>query len=205
MATHDKEGNRCLDVARSRYKYTLRSEQGTFLGASTWHFTNPSMRQVHDKYSGNSVIMLRSFHIYMKDPSSTHIIPTVVVHLDGLAMPNNAASSIVQSSDNERFGDMIQSSAIGVVDLLALKSPFSVGERFSGSVAECGQMVAGDLVNSDITVRIQGLGLPQTAPEGSASTDSFFDTEVAGVRKNHWVCELEVQTLLNYNKHDGEY
>ena len=205
MATHDKEGNRCLDVARSRYKYTLRSEQGTFLGDSTWHFTNPSMRQVHDKYSGNSVIMLRSFHIYMTDPASTHIIPTVVVHLDGLAMPNNAASSIVQSSDNERFGDMIQSSAIGVVDLLALKSPFSVGERFSGSVAECGQMVAGDLVNSDITVRIQGLGpLPQTAPVTTPPTPSY-DAFFAATDKHQWVCELEVQTLLNYNKHDREY
>ena len=75
------------------------------------------------------------------------------------------------------------------------------GERFSGSVAECGQLIAGDLVNSDITVRLQGIGLTQE------QTNSFFDHRPApDANKSHeWVCELEVQTLLNYNKHDSEY
>jgi len=197
MATHDKEGNRCLDVARSRYKYTLLSEQGTYLGASTWHFTNPSIRPVDDKYSGNSVVMLRSMHVYVTDPASDHIIPAAAVHLDGLAMPNNAASS----AGDKRIGDMVQSSAIGVVNLLSNATSDAVGERFSGSVAECGQLVAGDLVNSDITVRIQGTGLPQTV------TNTFFEyaSPVSGIKQHNWVCELEVQTLLNYNKHDREY
>ena len=58
--SHDKEGNRCLDVARSRYKFYLSSERGTYLGNSTWHFTNPAMRQVDNKYSGSSLVMLRA-------------------------------------------------------------------------------------------------------------------------------------------------
>ena len=112
--SHDKEGNRCLDVARSRYKYTLTSEQGTYLGNSTWHFTNPSMRQVDNKYSGNSVVMLRSMHIVVPEVL-TNTVPMLAVHLDGLSMPNNAAS--LGPAGNLRIGDMIQSSAIGVVNL----------------------------------------------------------------------------------------
>ena len=69
------------------------------------------------------------------------------------------------------------------------------GERFTGSVAECGQLVAGDLVNSDLTVRLQGIGVTQE------QTNSFFEPTLL----NKWVCELEVQTLLHYNKHDSEY
>ena len=114
MSTHDKEGNRCLDVARSRYKYTLASAQGTYLGESTWHFTNPSIRQVDDKYSGNSVVMLRSMHIVVPEVL-TNTMPMLAVHLDGLSMPNNAAS--IGPVGNLRIGDMIQSSAIGVVNL----------------------------------------------------------------------------------------
>ena len=196
--SHDKEGNRCLDVARSRYKYTLTSEQGTYLGNSTWHFTNPSMRQVDNKYSGNSVVMLRSMHVYrdpLQVPLLDHIIPAATVHLDGLPMPNNAASNDT--------GTMTQSRAIGVVNLLSNASSGAVGEHFSGSVAECGQLVAGDLVNSDFTVRLQGHGHGMSTPNavsGKTGTDLFF--EAAG---NHWVCKLEVQALLNYNKHDSEY
>ena len=251
MSTHDKEGNRCLDVARSRYKYTLASTEGTYLGDSAWHFTNPSIRQVHDKYSGNSVVMLRSMHIVVPE-ALTKTVPMLAVHLDGLSMPNNAAS--LGPAVKERIGDMIQSSAIGVVNLKngnvqgeqnghvaaatagsvqhPVQAPLHVddagvmtklntddpnlgsdvplatkriiktfGERFSGSVAECGQLVAGDLVNSDITVRLQGIGMTQE------QTNFFFDhDDGAGGPKNHeWVCELEVQALLNYNKHDSEY
>ena len=117
MSTHDKEGNRCLDVARSRYKYTLASAQGTYLGESTWHFTNPSIRQVDDKYSGNSVVMLRSMHIVVPEVL-TNTVPMLAVHLDGLSMPNNAASSVV--SDGR--GNMTQSRAIGGGDDSRLKS-----------------------------------------------------------------------------------
>ena len=69
------------------------------------------------------------------------------------------------------------------------------GERFTGSVAECGQLVAGDLVNSDITVRLEGIGVTQE------QTTLLFQPSLL----HEWVCEFEVQTLLNYNKHDGEY
>jgi hypothetical protein len=253
MSTHDKEGNRCLDVARSRYKHTLASAQGTYRGSSTWHFTNPSTRQVDDRYSGNSVVMLRSMHIVVPEVL-TKTLPMLAVHLDGLSMPNNAAS--IGPVGNLRIGDMIQSSAIGVVNLkngnvqgeqnghvaaasaldnlqhgvvgnpiqhvlvnaageLKKKNPDpaavaatplvpaeetkrivkTFGERFSGSVAECGQLVAGDLVNSDLTVRLQGIGVTQE------QTNLFFEPTLL----HEWVCELEVQALLNYNKHDGEY
>ena len=88
-----------------------------------------------------------------------------------------------------------------VVNLLSNATSDAVGEHFSGSVAECGQTVAGDLVNSDITVRIQSIGPVQSV------ADDFFEEEdaVAGAIVNKWVCELEVQTLLNYNKHDSAY
>ena len=240
-----------MDVARSRYKYTLASAQGTYLGGSTWHFTNPSIRPVDNKYSGSSVVMLRSMHIVVPEVL-TNTMPMLAVHLDGLSMPNNAASiGPTGSVYDRRIGDMIQSSAIGVVNLkngnvqgeqnghvaeatnlasvqhgtiqhivvdpttALLKKPGvdaggnavlvaatetkrivkTFGERFSGSVAECGQLVAGDLVNSDLTVRLQGIGVTQE------QTNSFFDQTLS----HEWVCELEVQTLLNYNKHDGEY
>ena len=198
--SHDKEGNRCLDVARSRYTFYLSSESGQYRGNSTWHFTNPSMHQVDDKYSGNSVVMLRSLHIH--SPESTlnaagvlAVPGLLTVNLDGLSMRNNAAS--IENS-KIKIGGMAQSTAIGVVKLPRhlLTGGDTVGEHFTGSAAEFGQLVAGGLVNSDFTVRLQGHGHNMTP----ALTAKFF--EAAG---NHWVCKLEVQTLLNYNKHDSEY
>ena len=50
-------------------------------------------------------------------------------------------------------------------------------------------------MNSDITVRLEGIGVAQ------AQTNSFFEPTLL----HEWVCEFEVQALLNYNKHDGEY
>ena len=189
---HDKEGNRSLDVARSRYTFYLSSESGEYRGNSTWHFTNPSMHQVDNEYAGNSVIMLRSLHVHSPVGGLTE--PSLLaVNLDGLPMRNNAASH-----NKIRIGGLTQSTAIGVVDL-ALDN----GQHFSGSVAECGQLVAGDLVNSDFTVRLQGHGHGMSTPDavsGKTGTDLFF--EAVG---NHWVCKLEVQALLNYNKHDSEY
>ena len=79
----------------------------------------------------------------------------------------------------------------------------AVGEHFSGSAAECGQLVAGDLVNSDFTVRLQGHGAGMSTPNaaGKTGTDLYFEE----ADSNDWVCKLEVQTLLNYNKHDSAY
>ena len=75
----------------------------------------------------------------------------------------------------------------------------SASQETKTSPSTPGQLVAGDLVNSDITVRLQGIGLTQE------QTNSFFDHDVGGLISHEWVCELEVQALLNYNKHDGEY
>ena len=194
--SHDKEGNRCLDVARSRYTFYLSSESGEYRGDSTWHFTNPSMHQVDDKYSGNSVIMLRSLHVHTPANVSPLGAPGLLtVNLDGLPMRNNAASL---ANSKIMIGGMAQSTAIGVVKLPRhlLTGGDTVGEHFTGSAAEFGQLVAGDLVNSDFTVRLQGHGHNMTP----ALTAKFF--EAAG---NKCVCKLEVQTLLNYNKHDSEY
>ena len=194
--SHDKEGNRCLDVARSRYTFYLSSSRGQYRGNSTWHFTNPSMHQVDDKYSGNSVIMLRSLHVHTPSNVSPLGAPGLLtVNLDGLPMRNNAASI---ANSKIKIGGMTQSTVIGVVKLPRhlFTAGDTVGEHFTGSAAEFGQLVAGDLVNSDFTVRLQGHGHNMTP----ALTAKLF--EAAG---NHWVCKLEVQTLLNYNKHDSEY
>lgn len=200
--SHDKEGNRCLDVARSRYTFYLSSQSGQYRGNSTWHFTNPSMHQVDNKYSGNSVIMLRSLHVHTPASVSPFGAPGLLtVNLDGLPMRNNATSL---ANSKITIGGMAQSTAIGVVNLQRHLSSGgdAVGEHFRGSAAECGQLVAGDLVNSDFTVRLQGHGHGMSTPNaaGKTGTDLFF--EAAG---NHWVCKLEVQTLLNYNKPDSAY
>jgi hypothetical protein len=117
-------------------------------------------------------------------------------------MRNNAASI---ANSKIKIGGMAQSTAIGVVNLQRHLSSGgdAVGEHFRGSAAECGQLAAGDLVNSDFTVRLQGHGHGMSTPDavsGKTGTDLFF--EAVG---NHWVCKLEVQALLNYNKHDSEY
>jgi len=226
--SHDKEGNRCLDVARSRYKFYLSSERGTYLGNSTWHFTNPAMRQVDNKYSGSSLVMLRAMTLDIDGPV-LQTMGMLTVRLLGLSMPNTteclAGSGVPKKAPNR----MDQSCVVGVVNMRdgnihgaknadddvsagsAGGSPSddpvkrwtqTSGERYSGSVAECGQLVAGDLVNSDITVQLRGIGKDHGT---QAETNTFFEKSGKENTNSTWVCELEVQTLLNYNKHDSEY
>ena len=230
--SHDKEGNRCLDVARSRYKFYLSSERGQYMGNSTWHFTNPAMRQVDNKYSGSSLVMLRAMTLdrsFAGREVDFTSIGMVTVSLQGLSMPNTteclAGSGVPETKAPNIMG---QSCVVGVVNMIdgniqgakntdddppdgaggttddpVRRFTKTSGERYSGSVAECGQLVAGDLVNSDITVQLRGIGKDHGTQN---ETNAFFEKNNGGENTNSvWVCELEVQTLLNYNKPDSAY
>ena len=225
--SHDKEGNRCLDVARLRYKFYLSSERGTYIGNSTWHFTNPAMRQVDNKYSGSSLVMLRAMTLKSEGPAFT-TMGMLTVSLQGLSMPNTTECLKGSGDPDAKAPSLMgQSCVVGVVNMidgniqgaknadddtedaggeeiddLVRRFTKTAGERYSGSVAECGQLVAGDLVNSDITVQLRGIGKDHGT---QAETNTFFEKSGKENTNSTWVCELEVQTLLNYNKHDSEY
>ena len=184
-------GNRCLDLARSRYNFTLTSKGGRYEGSSTWHFTNPGLRQIENKYQSASVL-LRSFHIANSAPTWSPPAPNVAVNLSGAAMPNNTAG-IIGPSDSKQLQ---QSTVLSIVSLHPRSDYFAgYGERHTGSAAVCGQLMAGDIANSDITIRL-------TDPDGDQATLDAVWTEVDPATKElyrTWVMEIEVQLLLNYN------
>jgi len=219
--SHDKEGNRCLDVARSRFTFTLNMKDGQWQGGTTWRFSNPSMRQVDNKYQ-SALIMLRSFHIgithlgavnnaYWAPPA-----PVVHVELQGLSMPNNAQSRAKEAGATSFDGIIGQSSIIGAAEmkplftkylnnLNGLAYPIGYGSRNHGSVAECGRLVAGDVVNGDIVVTLASPIVNFAAnafyQAGHDPHSNFQDTII----NHNFVIELEVQLLLNYNKPDSAY
>ena len=222
-------GNRCLDLARSRYTFTLNSEHGEWMGGATWRFTNPCNRQIDNKYQ-TAVVMLRSFRIGIQDDAINKLwappAPVVEVALDGLSMPNNMESH----APDKRFGLLGQSTIVGVADMKpfftkyagnnagAAQYPIGYGSRNHGSVAECGRLVAGDVVNQDLVVTLRGgernwqpdAFFKQNGPVLSAANPfplklfapGFVPPEQVVVTRN-WSLELEVQLLLNYNKDDN--
>ena len=165
--------------------------------------------------------MLRSFHIGVTPTGAANQAfwappaPTVQVELQGLSMPNNAQSRA--KPDGKIYDGIIgQSSIIGAAEMKPLFTknfsnndgltyPIGYGSRNHGSVAECGRLVAGDVVNGDIVVTLASPIVNFAAnafyQAGHDPHSNFQDTKI----NHNFVIELEVQLLLNYNKHDSAY
>jgi hypothetical protein len=106
------------------------------------------------------------------------------------AFPNNSESELPQSIGPSTVLAVVPTSKTDV-----LGKYVASGHIFEGTVAECGKLCSGTVVNNDLRIEIESCLLSDNGPVFGLGPEREVDGVNGGIV--NWIAELEIQLLVN--------